>query len=275
MQKALESALAELVLGAPLDSDPASVAAWLDRHGVTPEDQRAILRQGVDRLRVYRSLIRGTLEEAVEASIPRTLARLGPLFAEYFDRFLAERAPMTHYVRDTTMEFLDHCEPLWAEDNRVPTYLMELGRHEALHIEIASAPPRPAEAEPAALDLDSGLSFIEAARLVSYRHAVHELPEALSDRSEPERRDTRLLAYRGPDHYVRYLALSPIAASIVSWLMRGASLRESLLSAATEHAIELDDALLTGAAHLLSDLSERVVVLGPCRPTFNPSLDSR
>lgn len=267
MQAALEAAIAELVLGAPLDAkDARAVSGWLTRHGVSAEDADALRAGGLERLLVYRSLVQGTLESALEASIPRTLSRLGPLFQEFFQRFLVEQGPRSHYIRDTTTEFLDFCEPIWTADSRVPAYLVEYARYEALHIEVASTPPRPPRAQPMPLDLDAGLAFTETARLVVYQFAVHELPEDLEDQTEPERRDTRLFVYRSPEHFVRYLAVSPVAAAILARLMQGASLRESLAEAAAEHRAELDDALLSGAARLLSDLSDRQAVLGPCQP---------
>ena len=69
---------------------------------------------------MYRELVRGNLREAIQLSIPRSMARLGALFDEYFDRFLVERAPRTHYLRDVTPELLEFCAPLWAGDARVP-----------------------------------------------------------------------------------------------------------------------------------------------------------
>jgi|SRR5690606_7986046 len=269
MQRALESALTELVLGAPLATDDRdAVLAFLTRHGVGDEDARALLEQGLDRLLVYRSLVRDTLEHAVRVAMPRALARLGPLFDEYFARFLAERGPATHYLRDVASEFLEFCEPLWANDARVPAYMVDLARHESLHIVVAAAPPGHAEAN-AALELDAGLRFIEAARLVRYDHAVHELSDDVDDRTPPERRETHLFVYRSPDHLVRYLAVTPLAASILGYLMRGASLRRSLLAAAAEHETELSDIVLSGTAKLLADLSERGAVLGPCPETFS------
>lgn len=206
------------------------------------------------------------MKNALEASIPRTLARLQTLLPEFFDGFLRSGGSTTHYLRDTTREFLDFCAPLWALDPRVPAYLIELARHEALQIEIASEPPRqPGETRD--LALDAALQFIEAARIVSYRHAVHELLDDPNDRTEPELRETRLFVYRDRDHLVRYLTLSPLAAALVHRWMRGESLRESLISAAAEHRAVLDDALLSGAARLIADLSERGALLGPCQPS--------
>ena len=122
MQQALESALAELVLGAELDvADDAAVRAWFDRHGVAPEDRAAL---DVRRLGVYRGLVRHNLRQAVELAMPRVVARLGPTFDEYFDRFLAERGPRTHYLRDVTAELLDFCEPSWENDRRIFAWTM-------------------------------------------------------------------------------------------------------------------------------------------------------
>lgn len=263
MQKALESALAELVLDARLDlSDRTCVEAWLERHGVEAGDAQAILESELPRLAVYRRLVRGTLREALNASIPRSIARLGPVFEDYFDRFLRERGPRTHYLRDVTREFLDFCAEHWPSDPHVPPYLRDLAQHESLHIDIAAATqvdPRP---QPVALDLEAGLSFSEACRLLQLEHAVHRLSEALDDRTEPERVPTHLLAYRSVEHDVRYLELTPLASAIIERLMQGASLKESLLEATSEHGASLDEALITATAHLLADLAERSVVLG-------------
>lgn len=245
--------------------DQASFSAWVRRHGISPDDARAIGDQGIERLLIYRDLVRRSLMEALEASIPRTLARIGPLLPEFFDGFLEQAGPKSHYLRDVTREFLDFCETRWQHDPRIPAYWIELGRHESLHIEVASEPPRKQQQEIAELTLDSGLLFIEAARLVEYHHAVHELPDDTHDFREPEARHTRLFVYRDREALVRYLALTPMAATLVASWMRGDSLGQSLRSAAAEHRVALGEELISGAARLLSDLSERGAVLGPCR----------
>lgn len=265
MQRALEGAFAELLLGAELDADDtAALDAWLARHGVAPADAAAIRAQELPGLLVYRKLVQSTLREAIELGMPRTLARLGPLFDEYFARFLAERGPQTHYLRDVTSELLDFCAELWPADSRVPGYLLELGRLEALRIEIAAAPPRKAPEALAPLELDAGLSFTEAQRLLRCAHRIHELSESVDDRTWPTHGPTQLLVYRSPDHMVRYLELSPLAAAILERLIAGESLKDSLIGATRASGLELDDATLEGAAALLADLSARGVVLGPC-----------
>jgi len=274
MQEALETAMAELVLGPELDLDDAlAVEAWLGRHGVS-EDDAEVLRAGeLRRLAVYRGLVRGTLREAVQASIPLSMQRLGPIFDEYFDRFLRERGPRTHYLRDVTTELLAFCAPLFEADPRVPDFLLDLARHEALHIEISAAPPRAPALPGAALDLDAGLEFIEAARVVHYRHAVHRLgPEDAS--SVPERADTHLFVYRSPEHEVRMLELTLLAAAILERLGAGASLRDALLDATRLHGASLDEALLTGTARVLADLADRGAILGVRAPNVtHPTAD--
>jgi len=265
MQRALESAVCELVLGPGVNpNDPSSVEAWLARHAVSQEDAAALRGPELERLVVYRKLVQGTLREAIELGMPRAMARLGPLFDEYFARFLRERGPQTHYLRDVTVELIDFCAELWAKDARVPDYLLELARLESLRIEIAAAPPRAHGAAFAPLDLKAGLSFSEALRLLHFAHRVHELSESLEDRSPPAAGPVHLLVYRSPDHMVRYLELTPLAAAIVERLLAGKSLEDSLIDAARALGTVLDDAALTGAANLLSDLSARGVVLGPC-----------
>lgn len=264
MQEALENALAELVLGPPLDiDDTRALSSWLERHGVDPTDRAALHRKELERLLIYRRLVRSRLREVVQLAVPCTQARLGPLFDEYFDRFLKERGPRTHYLRDVTGEFLDFCAMLWQLDPRVAPYLCDLARHESLRIEIAAMQARPPLHEPGALDLEHGVEFIEAARIVRYRWAVHELADDEDDRTEPAAGDIALFVYRSPEHRVRYLELTPLAAAIVQRLLvERASLQKAVLGGCAALGFSVDSGVLEGLAHLLSDLAERGALLG-------------
>lgn len=256
----VETVLAELTLGPPIT--PEAVRAACKNHGVSPTDAAALVESS-QRLEVYRGLVRGNLLDALRLSIPRSMARLGSLFDEYFDRFLREQAPRSHYLRDVTPELLGFCEPLWKADVRVPGYVMELARHESLHIEISAMPalPRGHQAEP--LALDQGVQLSAALRLVQYGHAVHELPETEDDRTEPSERDVSLLVYRSPEHDVRYLELSPLARGILERLLVGDTLGNAVQGAAAAAGSALTETVLSGAAQLLADLAERGVVWGP------------
>jgi hypothetical protein len=262
VQKALEAAMAELVLGPDVAED--AVAQFLARHDFSEADRRA-LRDEFERLRVYRTLVRGTLRDAVKLAIPRTLARLGALFDEYFERFLAERGPRTHYLRDVTSELIDFCASLWATDARVPPWALDLARHEALQIVVASLKEPLVPRELAELDLARGLCFVEAARVARYAFAVHRLPSDEGDRTPPERVPTALFVYRDPEHDVRYLELSPLAASLLERLLAGVPLGDAVLASSAENGSEPAGAL-DGIARLLADLSARGALLGAAVP---------
>ena len=267
MERAVENALAELCLGPGMDpKDPAQVRAWLTRHEVADSDRDFLLAQGVERLLVYRRLVRATLRDAVELAIPRTIARLGSVFDEYFSEFLAARGPRTHFLRDVTGELLTWVRDRWSADERVVPYAWELARHEALRIELAAQPTgAPLDYVPA-LDLERGAVFIEAARIARYEYRVHELPDAETDRSEPAHEPVALLVYRSAEHEVRYLELSPMAATVLAALMDdGHSLGQALQGAAEQHGVALDDSVIQGTAHLLTDLATRGVLLGARR----------
>jgi hypothetical protein len=248
------------LLGAKLE-DSSAVEALCREHGVEELDARVLARQ-FERLMVYRELVRSTLLDALNLSIPRTMQRLGALFSEYFDRFLAEQAPRSHYLRDVAPELLAWCRPLWRIDTRVPVYAADLGLHESLHIDVSALPavPRPRAETP--LALEHGVELSRALRLVEYDFAVHELPADPSDRSEPAERRVSLLVYRSPDHDVRYLELTPLARALLERLRAGAALGRALQEAAAELGASLDEPVLSGTAKLLSDLAERGVVLG-------------
>ena len=266
MQSALEAVFTELLLGP--EPSRADLVAACHQHDMSAADTLA-LAEGFERLLVYRDLVRGNLREAVELSIPRSSARLGALFDEYFDRFLKERAPRTHYLRDVTTELLEFCLPLWQNDPRVPRYLGELALHESLHIEVSALPAPARDHVSAPLALDHGVELSAALRLVRYQHAVHELPAAETDRSEPAERDVALLAYRSPEHDVRYLELTPLAHGIVQHLLTGETLAQAVRGAAAEAASPLTEAVLSGAAQLLADLAQRGVVWGPKVPSHS------
>lgn len=263
MHEALERAMAELCLGPAMDiQDAAVMEAWLERNAVTAAD-RAELRTQADRLLVYRELVRETLRGALSAALPRTMARLGPQFDEYFARFLAERGPRTHYLRDVTDELLAFAAPLWRADPRLPPWALDLAEHEAVQIRVAAqAPRRGGEGPGAELALDRPLRWVEAKALEHYRYAVHELSEDPEDRSEPKARDTYLLVYRSPEHELRFLELSELAHAILGRLFGGEALGPALRGACAERGQPLDSTVLEGTAKLLHDLAERGVLVG-------------
>ncbi len=260
MQQGLENVFADWVLGPAPSRD--RLALLCQRHDIGADDAAA-LSESFERLSVYRELVRGNLREALQLSIPRSIARLGPVFDEYFDRFLAEQAPRTHYLRDVTPELLAFAAPLWESDARVPGYLYELARHEALHIEVSALPSLPRDHVPAPLSLAQGVELSAALRLVQYRHAVHELPADEGDRTPPSERAVTLLVYRSPEHEVRYLELTKLAHGIVERLLSGDTLGGAVQKAAAAEGSPLSEAVLAGAAKLLADLAERGVVRGP------------
>ena len=263
MQAALERAIHDLAFGQEVDAaDESAVRAWLERNRVAAADAEAIVSAGLERLLVYRRLLRANLYEAIELAIPRVVARLGDVFDEYFDRFLAERGPRTHYLRDVTSELLDFCADAWRSDARVPPYTMDLARHENVQIEIGAMQSRPRGEEPAELELEKPVRFIEAARLVRYDFAVHRLSEDPTDRTEPEPRPTALLVYRSPKHEVRFLELTPLAASILEELLSGAPLGAGIQAVCTAEGAAPGAEVLDGTARLLADLAERGALLG-------------
>jgi len=254
--------MAELVLGAPFDlGDPRAVDAWLARNGVTDADADA-LRSDAPRLGVYRGLVRTRLRAAVELALPRFRSRLGALFDEYFERYLGERGPRSHQLRDVTTELLDFMAPLVASDPRVPLWALELGRHEALDILVGSLAESPKPGVLPDLDPERGLAFTATARVVRTAFAVHRLSDDPRDRREPERIPTALFVYRSPEHDVRYLEVTPLAAEILEGLLAGRSLRMALGAATSALGLPLDDAVLEGTARLLADLAERGAVTG-------------
>jgi hypothetical protein len=260
MQALVERIIERLALGPAVPRE--ELPGWLEAQGLPREEVAAIVESGLERLELYRELVRGNLWSTLQEAIPRVMARLGPVFVESFDRFLDQRGPRSRYLRDVPRELLDFCEPLWASDPRVPPWMMELARHESSQIEVGSAIASAPASEPEELELDRPLRLSDALRLMRYGWAVHRLSESPEDRSEPEPGPVALLVYRSPEHEVRYLELTPLAAGIVERLLAQATLREAIEEACAASGQALEAAVLDGTARLLADLAERGVLLG-------------
>lgn len=270
MQSLLEKVWADLTLGDGFGEGTDHAERWLERQGLDPSDAHYLSRQGFERLLTYRRLVRGNLREALERCMPGVVARLGATFDEYFARFLRERGPRSHYLRDVTPEFLEFCVPLWATDERVPAYVIELADHEALQVTIGSLQARPKGHVSEELDLETGVEFIDACRIVHYAHAIHELSHDETDPSSPRRESTWLLVYRSPAHEVRTLKLTALAAAILLRLIElKETLRQAIVVACTERGTALGEEVLTGTATLLADLADRGVLLG--KPAYRIS----
>ncbi len=281
MQPELEHLFVRLVAGPEIDAnDPAQVEAWLEESELGADDLAA-LRADFAKLWVYRKLVRGSLREALELAIPRSIARLGALFDEYFERFLREAGPRSPYLRDVTTEFLSFAGPLWLEDTRIPPWTNDLARHEALRIAVgAMQGSRASRSESGELALDRGVELTEACALMQYDFAVHRLSDDEADRSEPAREPTELFVYRSPEHEVRYLELTPLAFGILGRLLAGETLEAALVRATAERGATLDQHVIEGTARLLADLAERGALFGPREMTgervvTNPAAPAR
>ena len=86
--------------------------------------------------------------------------------------------------------------------------------------------------------------------------------QGVDDRTEPKRRQTSLFVYRSPEHEVRYLELSSLAAKILQRLVAGETLGQAIERASSEEGVALDKSVTESTARLLADLGERGALLG-------------
>ncbi len=272
---ALEKALVDACLELGANRSAAQqLRGFLEARGVAADDIAAI-EQAPDplghgggplaRIGVYRALVRNGLLSVVSRLMPRTRARMNAawdgLFDSDFARFLHERGPRTHYLRDVPREFFDWARPVWETDAR-RSYLVDLGAHELTCFELASANARPQPAPIAEVDLARPAVLSPTMRLVRYRWAVHELADDSREPTawaEPEHRAVALVGYRDADHAVHWLDLTPLAARIVERIAAGDPLGVAITGSCADQGASAD---LDEIARLLADLGARGILLG-------------
>jgi hypothetical protein len=259
-----DEALQRFIAEACLLGDGFDASDSAARHDLAEPD-RAAVTAAPQRVLLYRRLVRNNLLGVVGRMMPRARARVNDPWGAFdasFDAFLAEVAPRTHYLRDVPAEFLAWAGPGWALRTGVPGYAADLAAYELVHFQIAAAPPLSAAAAVDEVALDRRLVFCPARRLVRFGHAVHELGEDLEDRTEPEQRSVALLAYRDPENTVRFLELSPLAASLAERLLTGDALGVAVAAACTAVGTPVTPEILSGTARVLADWGERGLLLG-------------
>ena len=261
----LEQAIADACLGQTTgEALTDDLRGFLEARGVAAEDVDAILR-APPRLAVYRTLVRNGLARVVVRMLPRTRARMNAACGGRFDaelaRFLDEIGPRTHYLRDVPRELFAWAEAGWRSDESVPAYLPDLAAHELACFAVAAAEHAGEGPPPGEVELDRAIAMVASARLVRYSWAVHELDPEESATDEPSRRDVRLLAFRDSAHVVRWLDLSPLAASIVDRLLALQTLGQAIADACAAHGTS-PAAVGADVARLLADLGERGALLG-------------
>jgi hypothetical protein len=224
------------------------------------KDAEATAAQGPARMLLYRRLVRRGLGSAIRAQLPITAQRLGRAFDAYIERWLDERMPRSHYLRDVAGELAAWALPLWAEDPAIPRWAADLARHEIATFEVGSAPSGDEERS-GPLALGARARFHATARVVRYAFAVQRM--SLDDGgADPEETPTALFLYRDAEHEVRSLSLSPLAAAILERLLGGATLGRAVTEACEATAHPLDQAILEGTAAVLADLADRGALLG-------------
>jgi hypothetical protein len=266
--RALARALADACLGETSGQAAADdLRTFLARHGVASDDIEAAVAAPRG-LAVYRSLVQNGLMAVVGRLMPRTRSRMNRACDGRFDvdmaQFLNERSPRTHYLRDVPSELFAWVQPRWRADPAVPPYLFDLAAHELACFAVATSEAITGAAPLDEIATDRTVAFAPSVKLANYSWAVHELDAEDDDAMDiPALREVHLLGFRDSSQNVRWLELTPLAASIVERLAAGDSLGAGIEAACRARNAQIDT---TEAARLLADLGARGVLLGARKP---------
>ena len=196
-------------------------------------------------LAIYRRLVRTNIINVVFRLLPKTREHLNEKYPGAFDDalvdFMDEGGSRSHHLRDVPAEFLSFAEERW-KSLGVDESSLDLARYEAASFAVETAP---ADGEPIVgpIDLDRGVVFTKAARLVKQGNAWR-------------------LLHRDAEDDVAEIEIEPFSAQVVMRLMSGKTLREAAAQAASEAHVPLDGETLQRIAELLADLGERGAILG-------------
>lgn len=233
--QALQGAMTDLLLDregeAAFLADPAAFGAG---RGLDEADQRALVRYQ-RRLRVYRDLVRGALEDPLPDCFPHTHRILDDAEAwdACVDAFIASRAVRSPYYRDINPTFVAWlAEGGWGQD-RWP-FLLQLAHFEWMELEVLRWPE---DSAPAGLAAEPApplhAVFSGAFRNLAYAWRVHESSEA---EPRPDPGAAHLACFRDRDLDFRVLELDPRSSAFLARALEGASLGEAAEGAGLEPA---------------------------------------
>lgn len=234
------------------------------------ERDRVAIGERARRLGLYRILLRQNVSATAASILPRTKALVDGAapgaFAETVARFLDERGPRTHHLRDVPGEIVAFVRTSgFSRAESLPEHAVALAELEWADFEVNVAPRPPVSGALADLAPSRAVALAGPIRLVRQRFDLRPLFEGSASSAHscrPELSETRLLLYRDDAHATRWMALSVGAWALVDSLAQGHVLAVALERVAAASGSALDDSLLAGVAALLSDLASRGVVLG-------------
>lgn len=212
----------------------------------------------------YRRIVRIRLRETIEHAFERVHARLGPSkFAELEAAFFHARGPRTVLLREVPREFLEFLSARIdaGEITDLPPWTLDLARFEWAELEVAYARDDDGgDVEP--LAMNRALAISGACRVLRLGHRVHELSRD-EPFGSPRAQSVSVCLYRDSQTFdVRVLELSESAVALLDGPSEGASLAERVQAAAAATGATLDAVWIEAFASLLTDLTERGIVLG-------------
>ncbi|MGR8930469.1 MAG: HvfC family RiPP maturation protein [Gammaproteobacteria bacterium] len=182
-----------------------------------------------ERLSIYVKLLYNKFDECLSACFPiiRSLTTAGDWRALLLD-FIAEYRCTTPYYRRIPAEFVHYLQHERLNPNDKP-FIAELAHYEWLELELSTIEAEPITHKaltPAQL-LDGCPVFVPVRMLLHYYWPVQTIG-ADNQPAAPADQPYYILAFRDINDDVRFIALNPITAQLVSLLQSGLSGRQAL-----------------------------------------------
>ncbi len=224
------------------------------------------------RWKAYRRMVRSRFYQTIDHGFERLIGAIGESrFHRIVDRFLADDPPRSPYLRDLPGEFLRFVEgrrDVLDEAPALPAYALDLMRYEWAELDVAYSHEEIRPDEVVALDMNRPAALSPAHRVLKLEHPVHSMgTDGSGAPTAPA--PVSLLLYRDrTTHDVETLELTPVAATLLAAIAhRGGypppmPLARVVREAADAHGAAVDLAFVEALSTLLTDLTERGVLLG-------------
>lgn len=214
-------------------------------------------------MKVYAEIVYANFDETLSACFPVSRKVLGKrAWTKLVRAFVAEHRCTTPLFRQIPEAFLDYLQSTPLTDAR-PPFLANLAHYEWVELALALSEAVCSDDawEPSGSLLEGVPVLAPALMLLTYDYPVHRIGLRYKP-VQANAESMHILAFRRPDHEVKFIVLNPLSARLVQRLQQGETGRGALMNIAEELNHPQPEAILRGGLAILENLRVEQAIWG-------------